>query len=107
VNSTTRHIARETWKRADDAVSNSETEGAEFDVGWGRLAGLLQRGMTGPRTWKRDTFAVALLNAGASLETVSTLLGHTSIRVTQKHYNPWVKSRQDALDVAVKKAMRS
>jgi integrase/recombinase XerD len=55
----------------------------------------------------RDTFAVALLNAGASLETVSTLLGHTSIRVTQKHYNPWVKSRQDALDVAVKKAMRS
>jgi integrase/recombinase XerD len=53
----------------------------------------------------RDTFAVALLNAEASLETVSTLLGHTSIRVTQKHYNPWVKSRQDALDSAVKKAM--
>jgi Phage integrase family len=52
----------------------------------------------------RDTFAVALLNAGASLETVSTLLGHTSIRVTQKHYNPWVKSRQDALDAAVSSA---
>jgi site-specific recombinase XerD len=55
----------------------------------------------------RDTFAVSLLNAGASLENVSVLLGHTSIRVTQKHYNPWVKSRQDALDLAVKKALRS
>jgi integrase/recombinase XerD len=53
----------------------------------------------------RDTFAVALLESGASLENVSVLLGHTSIRVTQKHYNPWVKSRQDALDKAVKKAI--
>jgi integrase/recombinase XerD len=52
----------------------------------------------------RDTFAVALLNAGATLEQVSILLGHTSIRVTQKYYNPWVKSRQDALDKAVKLA---
>jgi integrase/recombinase XerD len=54
----------------------------------------------------RDTFAVALLESGASLENVSTLLGHTSIRVTQKHYNPWVKSRQDALDKAVLSATR-
>jgi site-specific recombinase XerD len=53
----------------------------------------------------RDTFAVALLESGASLENVSVLLGHTSIRVTQKHYNPWVKSRQDALDNVVKKAI--
>lgn len=52
----------------------------------------------------RDTFAVALLEAGASLESVGTLLGHTSIRVTQKHYNPWVKSRQDALDEVIKNA---
>ncbi len=52
----------------------------------------------------RDTFAVALLEAGAGLESVGTLLGHTSIRVTQKHYNPWVKSRQDALDAVVKSA---
>jgi integrase/recombinase XerD len=46
----------------------------------------------------RDTFAVALLTGGASLESVSQLLGHQSITITQRHYAPWVKARQDALD---------
>ncbi len=53
----------------------------------------------------RDTFAVSLLQAGVSLEDVSTLLGHTSLRITQKHYSPWVKTRQDALDKAVEAAI--
>jgi integrase/recombinase XerD len=55
----------------------------------------------------RDTFAVALLDAGVSLENVSTLLGHQSVRVTEKHYSPWVKTRQDALDKAVQSALRA
>ena len=55
----------------------------------------------------RDTFAVSLLEAGVSMENVSALLGHQSIRVTEKHYAPWVKTRQDALDKAVEKAFRS
>jgi integrase len=50
----------------------------------------------------RDTFSVDLLQKGVSLETVSQLLGHTSIKTTQKHYAPWVKTRQDALEAAVK-----
>jgi site-specific recombinase XerD len=50
----------------------------------------------------RDTFSVDLLQKGVSLETVSMLLGHTSIKTTQRHYAPWVKSRQDALEKAVK-----
>jgi integrase/recombinase XerD len=53
----------------------------------------------------RDTFAVAMLQNGVTLEDVSTLLGHTSIRITQKHYSPWVKTRQDALDKAVAEAI--
>jgi integrase len=51
----------------------------------------------------RDTFAVSLLEKGVPLQEVSTLLGHHSIKTTEKHYAPWVKSRQDALEVAVKK----
>lgn len=51
----------------------------------------------------RDTFAVGLLQQGVSLEDVSVLLGHSSIRITEKHYSPWVKSRQELLEAAVKK----
>jgi integrase/recombinase XerD len=46
----------------------------------------------------RDTFAVGLLQAGMSIENVSVLLGHTNIKITQKHYSPWVKLRQDLLE---------
>ena len=42
----------------------------------------------------RDTFSVNLLQAGVALETVSILLGHSSVKITEKHYSPWVKSRQ-------------
>lgn len=49
----------------------------------------------------RDSFAVSLLQRGVGLETVSILLGHTSIKTTQKHYAPWVKARQDELEAAV------
>jgi integrase/recombinase XerD len=53
----------------------------------------------------RDTFAVALLEAGVSLESVSMLLGHQSVRITEKHYAPWVKTRQDALDREISKVL--
>ena len=51
----------------------------------------------------RDTFAVNLLRKGVYLETVSKLLGHTSIKVTEKHYTPFVKSLQKKLEEEVKK----
>ena len=53
----------------------------------------------------RDTFAVDLLEKGVSLETVSILLGHQSLKITQKHYSPWVKTRQAALDKEVSEAL--
>lgn len=52
----------------------------------------------------RDTFAVEMLLAGVSIEQVSVLLGHTTVKVTEKHYLPWVKERQQKLDEAVEKA---
>ncbi len=54
----------------------------------------------------RDTFAVELLLAGVQLETVSILLGHSSIRVTERHYKPWVQTLQSKLEQEVIKAWR-
>ena len=52
----------------------------------------------------RDTFAVELLLKGVPIEQVSILLGHSSLKITEKHYSPWVKARQDQLEAAVRKA---
>ena len=49
----------------------------------------------------RDTFAVDLLQKGVPLEEVSKLLGHQSIKTTEKSYAKWVKGRQDRLDSLV------
>jgi integrase/recombinase XerD len=53
----------------------------------------------------RDTFAVELLQKGVSLETVAIILGN-SIKVAEKHYSPWVKSRQDSLTAEIEKAWK-
>lgn len=50
----------------------------------------------------RDTFAVDLLGKGVPMEEVSKLLGHTSIRTTEKHYAQWSIGRQDRLDSLVR-----
>lgn len=50
----------------------------------------------------RDTFAVSLLLKGVSLDSVSKLLGHSSIKVTERHYAPWIKARQDQLEAEVR-----
>jgi integrase/recombinase XerD len=49
----------------------------------------------------RDTFAVELLRQGVPMEELSKLLGHTSIRTTEKSYAPWVTARQDRLNALV------
>ena len=51
----------------------------------------------------RDTFAVNLLQAGVPLQDVSVLLGHSSVKVTEKHYAPWVAERQTRLEELVKR----
>jgi len=52
----------------------------------------------------RDTFAVEMLLAGVPLEQVSILLGHKSVKITEKQYAPWVKARQEQLATNVRKA---
>jgi len=49
----------------------------------------------------RDTFAVDLLVRGVPIQEVSKLLGHLSIKLTERHYAKWVKGRQDRLNTVV------
>jgi len=51
----------------------------------------------------RHTFAVELLKKGVPMEEVSILLGHSSVRITEKHYASWVQARQDILKAHVAK----
>jgi integrase/recombinase XerD len=52
----------------------------------------------------RDTFAVELLLNRMPLGEVSILLGHSSIKTTEKHYNPWVRARQEQLEADLERA---
>jgi integrase/recombinase XerD len=52
----------------------------------------------------RDTFAVSLLMEGVPLERVSVMLGHSSIKITEKHYRPWVRERQAQAEADVRRA---
>jgi hypothetical protein len=38
------------------------------------------------------------------MERVSVLLGHSSIKVTEKHYSPWVRARQEQLEADVRRS---
>jgi site-specific recombinase XerD len=54
----------------------------------------------------RDTFAVNHLLNGTSMADLSKLLGHKSIRTTEKYYSPWCDERQQALDQKATAALR-
>lgn len=45
-----------------------------------------------------------LLLAGVLIERVSLLLGHTSVRITERHYNPWNKARQEQIEADLTRA---
>ena len=66
-------------------------------------AGIAKAGnMTSHRL--RDTFACYYLEKGVPLQDVSKMLGHESIKTTEKSYAKWVKGRQARLDAVVMEA---
>jgi integrase/recombinase XerD len=52
----------------------------------------------------RDTFAVDLLVRGVPLDQVSILLGHSSVKITEKHYLAFVAARRQQIADAVRRA---
>jgi integrase/recombinase XerD len=55
----------------------------------------------------RDTLAVELLLDGMPIERVSILLGHSSVKITERHYAPWVEARQVQLESDLVRAWRN
>lgn len=51
----------------------------------------------------RHTFAVNLLAGGVSMEQVASLLGHSSIRITERHYAAWDQRRQTQLEDSIRR----
>jgi integrase len=54
----------------------------------------------------RDTLAVEMLLKGIPMERVSVLLGHSSVKITERHYAPWVQSRQAQLEADLMQVWR-
>jgi integrase len=52
----------------------------------------------------RDSFAVWCFTQGMATEDVAALLGHKNILVTQQHYSPWIRIRQERLGSIVESA---
>lgn len=46
----------------------------------------------------RDTFAVRKLLAGVSIDDVSKLLGHSSVKITESYYAKWIPARKKRLE---------
>lgn len=64
-------------------------------------------GINGHSHQLRHTFAVDMLLRGVSMEDLSTLLGHESIKTTERHYAAFTLSRQQALETRVREAWKA
>lgn len=85
-----------------NGISAAETPGKEW---WRTLKKIFKlAGFNAKPHMLRDTFAVEMLVAGVTLEEVSVLLGHSSTKITEEHYKPWVRARQEQLERSVLKA---
>jgi integrase len=52
----------------------------------------------------RDTFAAELLLAGVPIERVAILLGHHSVKITEKYYSAWTDARQRQIEADLERA---
>ena len=89
-------------RRAQSPTRNALIAGSSnWSTSAGRPDGQLKR--CHPHMF-RDTFAVEMLLAGVPIDQVSLLLGHASVKITEKSYAPFVKARQIQLQESVRNA---
>ena len=76
-------------------------------LGEGHLCFFVHGAVDGHAHRFRDTFSVEFLLAGVPIERVAILLGHQSVRITEKHYAPWVRARQEQLEADVRRTWQT
>jgi hypothetical protein len=86
------------WKEQDDL-------GEDPLLGQGRTTGPGDPGELGSGHQLRDTFAVAQLLSGTSMQDLSKMLSHKSVKITEKYYSPWVPERPAALERRMAEAL--
>lgn len=71
---------------------------------WRKILGKIFKsaGVEGHPHQFRHTFAKRLLIAEVPVGTVSILLGHSKVAITERHYSKWILERQAAVDSAVR-----
>ncbi len=65
-----------------------------------RIGEFKRKGLIGGTWWRRLNPLIEL--AGVPIERVSILLGHQSVRETERHYSAWVRARQEQLEAHVR-----
>jgi hypothetical protein len=53
MNPTLRRVVQQTYQRSVKAIANNESDGAELEIWWSRLSGMVKGGLTEPMTWQR------------------------------------------------------
>jgi hypothetical protein len=51
MNPTLRRVVQQTYERSVRAIANNESDGAELEIWWSRLSGMVKGGLTEPITW--------------------------------------------------------
>jgi hypothetical protein len=53
MNPTLRRVVQQTYQRSVKAIANHERDGAELEIWWSRLSGMVKGGLSEPMTWQR------------------------------------------------------
>jgi hypothetical protein len=53
MNPTLRRVVQQTYQRSVKAIANNERDGAELEIWWSRLSGMVKGGLSEPMTWQR------------------------------------------------------
>lgn len=85
------------WKGGDERQFARACDRARRIIA--RLGDLAEVNNAHPHRF-RDTWAKEALLAGTPMRTVQLVLGHKSIRTTEKHYAPYVPEYQQTIDAA-------